>query len=392
MKINRIVSRIISNIKEISIKEPIRFLMRPIGKRFENLFKREFSKREIKKILVFQTGGIGDILNVFPLIKILDSEFPHSKINTLTEFDPDIFQLMRNNNAIDETIMFNSEMSFFKKMKLFYNLRNSAYDLVISPSRGRGMVECSIITFIIGKKWRVGFFKDGVGFLYTNTVNFKYNLPIFQQNISLLKSIGMHVNNKNIELRVPDEDLLFAQDILKEVKEQERILIAISPTAASLQKLKEWPIDNFIKLSKSLIEELNAFIILLGSKKDYERLKYFEQSVDEKNYIINLSGKTNLLQTTAIIKNCNLFIGNDSGLLHIANALNIPSIGIFGPTSPEQVLSRMSHVIIVRNQSPCSPCYLHQPYFKIKCANNNICLKNITVEDVFKSIGKLIRK
>src|SRR4030042_2106472 len=103
-------------IKTNLVKNPIRFLMATFGHRLARIFNKEISRSEIKKILVFQTGGIGDVLRVFPLIESLRSEFPNAKIATLTEYPPDIFKLMENRQYIDESIRLNFKMNFIKKM------------------------------------------------------------------------------------------------------------------------------------------------------------------------------------------------------------------------------------------------------------------------------------
>lgn len=380
-------------IKTNLIKKPIRFLMTTFGYRLVKLFNKGFSKSGIKKILVFQTGGIGDILRIFPLIEILHSEFPYAKIATLTEYPPDIFKLMKNRIFIDESIRFNFKMNFIKKMAFLFELRKSDYDLVINPSRGSGMFECTIISFLIGKKWRVGFMKDGIGFLYTNKIDFQDNVPILKQNIDLLRAISIKGNTEDpiIKIEIPKEDLLFAHKLLKEAKDNNRIIVAVSPTVSSHPELFEWPLENFIELSRLLIKNKNAFIVLLGSEKDYEMSYYFEKNLGEKIYFKNLVGKTDLVKACALIKSCDLFIGNDSGLLHIADALSIPSVGIFGPSSPEQVVSSLNgKVVIINHKAPCSPCYVHQPDFNFKCEYKNKCLTNVSVEDVVEAVDKLL--
>ncbi len=367
--------------------------MTTFGQRFGKLFNKEFYRSEIKRILVFQTGGIGDILRIFPLIEILCSEFPYVKITTLTEYPPDIFKLMKDRNCIDESIRFNFKMTFLKKMAFLFEIRKFDYDLVINPARGSGMFECAIITFLIGRKWRVGFIKNGIGSLYTNKINFRDNVSILKQNIDLLRAIGIQGNTKDprIKIEIPIEDLLFAQGLTKEAKEKHRIIVAVSPAVSNHPELIEWPLRNYIELSKSLIENKNASIILLGSEKDCEMSYYFEKKLGEKIYFKNLVGKTDLFKACALIKSCDLFVGNDSGLLHIANALNVPSVGVFGPTSPEQDVSFMNkNVVIIKHKVPCSPCYVHQPDFNFKCEYRNKCLTNITVADAVKAIDKLL--
>ena len=368
--------------------------MTSFGQRFEKLFNKDILRNEIKKILVFQTGGIGDVLRIFPLLEILRGEFPFAKIATLTEYTPDIFKLMNNRSVIDETFRFDfTKKTILQKVAFLFELRKSSYDLIISPSRGSGMFECAIITFLIGKKWRVGFMKNGIGFLYTNKIEFRDDVPIVRQNVDLLRIIGIqnNTNDTRIKIAIPDEELLFAQGILREAKDEGRIIVAVSPTVSNHPELFEWPLENFIELSRHLIENKNAFIVLLGSERDCEMANYFEEKIEGKIYFKNLVGKTDLFKACALIKSCDLFVGNDSGLLHIANALSIPSVGIFGPSSPEQVLSYMNkNIMIIKHNAPCSPCYVHQPDFNFKCEYKNKCLTNITVDDAVKAIDKLI--
>lgn len=376
------------------IKMPIRFLMTTFGYRFGNLFNKEFSKSDINRILVFQTGGIGDVLRIFPLIESLRSEFPNAKIATLTEYPPDIFKLMDNRSMINETLRFDfKKKTFVEKMAFLLKLRRCDFDLVISPSRGSGMFECTIITFLIGKKWRIGFMKNGIGSLYTNKIDFQDNVSILKQNIDLLRAIGIKGNTKDprIKIEIPIEDLLFAQGLTKEAKDKNRIIVAVSPTVSNHPELVEWPLGNYIELSKTLIMNKNAFVILLGSERDREMSNSFEEKLGEKRYFKNFVGKTDLFKACALIKFCDLFVGNDSGLLHIANALSVPSVGIFGPTSPEQDVSFMNkNIVIIRHKIPCSPCYVHQPDFNFKCEYKNKCLTNITVDDAVKAIDKLM--
>ncbi|NWF52284.1 MAG: glycosyltransferase family 9 protein [Nitrospirae bacterium] len=377
------------------IKKPVRVLISFFGQRFEKLFNKSINRDEVNKILVFQTGGIGDILRIFPLLEALRYEFPNAKIDTLTEYPPDIFTLMDKKNVINQNLLFDFKgKSFLKKMLFILELRKSAYDLVISPSRGSGMLECSIIAFLIGKKWRAGFIKKGIGFLYTNKIDFQDSVSILMQNMNLLKTIGIKkdMTKASININVTHNSLLYAKEILKGLKAKGRKIVAISPFVTNHPELFEWPLENFIELSKHLISKRNASVILLGSKKDYKMSCSFEEKLDEKKYFINLVGKTDLLKVCALIKSSDIFIGNDSGLLHIANIFEIPSIGIFGPSSVEQVLSNSNEkTIIINHKAPCSPCYVHQPDFDFKCKFSNNCLKYITVEDVTKAMDNLIQ-
>lgn len=376
------------------IKKPIRFFVTTFGKKFAKLFDREVIGSEIKTILVFQTGGIGDLLRIFPLLKALRSEFPFARIAILSEYSSDIFKLVDDRSIVNEFLGFDfKKKTFLEKMSFLLKLRRRNFDLIVSPSRGAGMFECAIISFLIGRKWRAGFTKDGIGFLYTNKIEFRYDIPIIKQNIDLLKTIGIRNTSDSISMKiaVPNEDLLFAEGILSEAKGRGRIIVYVSPTVSNHPELFEWPLENFIELSKLLIKEKNAFIVLLGGERDHEMSHFFEKNLEERINFKNLVGKTDLLKVFALIKSGDLFVGNDSGLLHIANAFGIPSVGIFGPSSPEQVISPLNgRVIIIRHNAHCSPCYVHQPDFDFRCEYKNKCLTNITVDDVVRAIDRLL--
>ena len=93
-------------------------------------------------------------------------------------------------------------------------------------------------------------------------------------------------------------------------------------------------------------------------------------------------------EVAAIIKNLDLFISNDSGLMHLSAAVNTLTLGIFGPTNPRQVVSDWENFVPVYKQLPCWPCYYHQPFFRPKC-KIPLCLREISIADVIDAIGKL---
>jgi heptosyltransferase-2 len=101
--------------------------------------------------------------------------------------------------------------------------------------------------------------------------------------------------------------------------------------------------------------------------------------------LINLAGKTTLREAIYLISQCRLFISNDSGLMHIAGALNIPTIALFGSTNPVTTAPAGNKSIIVRREVSCSPC------LKETCPTDFRCMKLISVEDVLPVAQNLIQ-
>jgi ADP-heptose:LPS heptosyltransferase len=371
------------------IKRPFLFLLLYFGRFFKKIFDKTFHEDTIQNILIIQIGGIGDVLMIFPIVEVLSQEFPHAQITTLTEHGSNLFNLMNNANLNCRHLFFDFNKGYLHKLSQIRSLRKLSFDLIIIPARGDGIIECSIIAFLIGADYRVGFIKDGAGFLHTNKTEFREDTSILEQNIELLKHLGICTGIKNISLKIPEEDKGFAERLLKEYISHGELLVVIHPWAGSYPEEKTWPLRNYIKLSGHILDHYNAKIILLGSKSEHVLSHQFTTQLDHQR-LINLTGATTLSQAAALIKKSNLFIGNDSSLVHIANALRVPSICIFGSTSPQQVLSPDHNCIFVTKNLPCQPCYIHQPLFRHRCSYDYKCLKDISVEDIIKRVDSIL--
>lgn len=149
-----------------------------------------------------------------------------------------------------------------------------------------------------------------------------------------------------------------------------------------------WPLDKYISLIKILISELGAKFIIIGDNSERESGERIVKEIQGTN-VINTRGKTTIGQMAALIKISDIFIGNDSGPLHIAVVLRKKSIGIFGPTLSEQVLTLSENCRAVRKNLLCSPCYLHQHNFVLDCIEKK-CLDLITTDEVMAEVKRLI--
>jgi heptosyltransferase-2 len=139
-----------------------------------------------------------------------------------------------------------------------------------------------------------------------------------------------------------------------------------------------------------LADDDHTGIILVGNEKEAGIGRDILEKVKRKN-VIDAIGKTTISQAAAIIHLSDLFIGNDSGPLHIASVLKIPSVAIFGATSPDQILSSAKSCFVIRKDIPCSPCYTHD-FAVADCKNDFQCLTGISVRDVLEMAGKARKK
>jgi lipopolysaccharide heptosyltransferase II len=376
-----------------NIKRFFLFVIEELSVLFES--NRSFKKAEIKNILVIGGGYLGDLLLVFPAIESLSAYFPNVQISLMVSSNSkEILSLFPKKGVISGLIEFNPEKehkNFLKKLSLAFSLRSRGFDLIYSPNRGKGMRGMFLMNLIIGAPHRIGFRIGKVGLFNTIKIDFKEDMPILKQNLALLKAAGVDIITEKIGISVPDAAELAARELLNKYKLDDSYpLISIHPGASWNSKYKCWPIERFILLIRRLVKEYKANIIIIGSSKEAESGEIITKAIGQPG-VINLVGKTSVAQMAAAIKISDFFIGNDSGPLHIALALDMPCIAIFGATAPEQILSGTDKCVVLNAKIGCSPCYLHQPDFDPSCESPK-CLDEISVDDVMKAFQTILHR
>lgn len=378
-----------------------RIIARPI--------KKITSVSLIKKILIVQGGGIGDAIRIFPMLRALSDSMPDTSVSILSPFDQRIFSLCPSLEKFPELIIFDpakQHRSVTSKVSLALSLRKKSYDLIICPQIGLGMIELEALSFLIGAPYRIGYDMNGSGFLYTARVPLQSNSSIYNQHIDLLHKSGIEKNKIDEALStpfiaVPDKDMEFARSFLEEndIRNQDR-LFTVSPVVMAdrdsrspqhsrpLSELRSWPEDNYSVLIQRLTRSGGAKVILIGDSISRGALSKLLEEKENPN-IISAIGRTTIAQSAALIKLSHIFISNDSGMLHVAAALNKKCIGIFGSTNPEQVMPSSALGIFLWKGVPCSPCFIHQPVPDFICSRDLQCLKSLSVDEVMEAIATL---
>lgn len=349
---------------------------------------------KMRKILVAEGGGVGDLIRVLPAIECLKDNFPAAAVSVLASPEAkEILSLFSKKDIVSEVIDYDlkgKHKGLLGKLSLILSLRKKNFDLVYAPDRGEGMREEVLMNFLTGIPHRIGFQKGGAGFLNTIKIELKENIPIVKQNLDILQNAGLQITKKKIDLRIPEKDLLEAKFLVKQLAAQGNTLpfITVHPGASWNAGYRCWPLEKYISLIQRLIQELQVKVVIIGNKGDIETGKRILKKVKSHD-ITSVMGRATLAQTAALIKLSNLFLGNDSGPLHIALALKIPSVAIFGSTSPEQVIGLQEKCVVIRKRLMCSPCYVHQYDYAPDCKDFP-CLNEIAVDEVFNAVKKAL--
>ncbi|MBI4618816.1 MAG: lipopolysaccharide heptosyltransferase II [Desulfobacterales bacterium] len=345
--------------------------------------KKDIDFNSIDKILVRSTNWIGDVILTFPAIATIRKNFPKSYIATLSR--PWVAPLLENNPEVDEVIIYDHKEihnGMLGKLRLAKALREKGFDLAVLFQNA---FDAALIAFLAGIPIRAGYNTDARGPLLTNKVILdKAVLKKHQSHyyLEMLKAVGMDIVDDHPAIEVSDEARKRATEILDSFNIQEsELLIGINP-GAYFGSAKRWLPERYALLSDMINKDFGGKILLFGSGE--------EKAISEmilsiaKSDVIDLVGKTSLLETMALIEKCSLFITNDSGLMHLAAALKIPLIAIFGSTDPVTTSPLGSSSVIVRKEVSCSPC------LKKECPTDHQCMRLIEVGDVYQHVKQAL--
>lgn len=342
----------------------------------------------MQKILIIRAGMLGDVLMSTPLVSSIRKRHSKAEIHYLVgEWSKSALQ---GNKDIDRLVTFDDsiifERRFFKVLGLIKRLRKERFDLCIVLDKS---YLWNIFAFLTGSKTRIGFNRGWEGFLNNKNVDFdgsKYELDYY---IELARLMGIKPDN-DIKLIPSKSDEKFAESAIKKYHLKNKILIGIAPGGArnpgQEMAVKRWPKERYSELINKLSKNKQIAVILFGGKEDISLAGDIINKA--KGSIINLTGKSTIPESAALIKRCRLFITHDSGLMHLAAAVKTPVIALFGPTPSIRFAPKGS--VVIKSHLKCSPCY--DMYGNYKKCEKAKCMESITVNEVESAINSILNK
>jgi len=342
---------------------------------------------KIHKILVIMMGGIGNMIFLTPALKALRKACPSSKIHFLLgPYGAE--KVIEGSNLIDKKIVVELEKykRIIGKIKLLRKLRKERFSLSIT-STGTNPIKSGLLCYLAGMKYRLGENIEGKGFFYNLKASFDKNSHEVESNISIIQKLGLKIKDKRLYVHRTLKDENFAQRIFASHDLEGRLVIGIHPGSGIQQAgFKRWPKERFAQLADQLINNFNASVIICGGSEEIS-LAHDINELMNSNPII-ATDKTSLSEAAALIEKCSLFISNDSGLLHVACAVNTPAIGIYGPTNYKRTGPYSNSALVIRKELDCSPCY---NWGKISCPRLD-CFELITVGEILEAVENLLKK
>lgn len=338
--------------------------------------------QNVKKILIINLGGIGDLLLSLPAIKALRASYKDARIDIVVV--DRVHELVRDAGLFDRVFLY--KRSGFENLSLCMRLRRNRYDLAINMRTivsWLSAVKAFLFFAMIHSAISAGRNTDGRGFFFDIKIpetgpGGKYEM---EYDIDTVEALGAPVTDRAVRFDIDEassgsmEQLLARRGIARDGR-----LIGIHAGGAPSHR---WPIEHFAQAIQMIAGSLSCVFVLTGSAS--ERKYVSGLSAAEGVKAINLAGDLTLRQLGALIKRCDLFISNDTGPIHIAAALHTPLVAIFGPGyliryDPRHVSDK---AVVVQKGARCAPC---DRWF---CASMQ-CLKHIAPQEVRDAALRLL--
>lgn len=374
-----------------------------ILKDFKMILRRNVDKinRNATNFLIINPFGIGDVLFTTPVIKALRQKHPDSFIGYWSNLR--VKPILENNPQINKVFALARgdlkkiyQESFFKglgsALKLLWEIKKEHFDICLDFSLDH---RYSLLAKLIGIRRRVGFNYKGRGRFLTQRVDLDgyQDKHVVEYYLGLLKFLDIPVDDKNLFLTVPSGDELKANNIFASagIETTDRVIGIFPGAGGSWGKdaaVKHWPASKFAQVASKLMNKFGVKVVILGDESERKIAEVIVHAMVNKP--IDLVGKTGLEILPAIIKNCNLLITNDGGPMHLAVALGIKSVSVFGPVSEvvygPYPLSNKHRVL--KTDLECRPCYKN---FRLPvCDKDKVCLKQVSVDMVFEAAAGLL--
>jgi heptosyltransferase-2 len=334
-----------------------------------------------KKILVRAPNWVGDGVMTIPAIAALRAYFRDAEITLLAK--PTISTLFLHHPDIDRIIIYEEKYTGpIGFLRLSAHLQKERFDLAVLL---KNAFESALLVILAGIPQRIGYNTDARGFLLTSPLLIK-DAPLHQREafLHIVRQMGADVPARSPYIVLTEVEILAARRQLELFGiSSGDFVVGISPGTAK-GSAKAWLPDRFATVADKLVETHGAKILILGGPNDQSAGAAVLREM--KSEATNCIGKLSLREMMAVISLCDLCITNDSGPLHIASALGIPQVAIYGPRPPELSFPGGPLDSMAYHPVNCSPCD-----FRV-CPVNHHCMTGVTVEEVLSLANEVIKK
>lgn len=346
------------------------------------------------RILILALSGIGDALMFTPALEVLKKQFPTAEIDVLVMFRG-VEDMYKRNPNVRDVIYFNfMREGIYNSMRFIAKLRGSyEYSINVYPSNRK---EYNGIQWLIGARARAGVRylradRTNLGFLNTVRVTENDSLHNVEENILQVEALFEFKAEEKPPLLFPlhPVDISIADTFIERNNLKEKApIIGFHPGCATMKNhiMRRWEPEKFIGLAKRLIEENGAHILLFGGPEEKELKQQIHYGINSDHCF--LTELDNLAQSAALIERCDVFVTNDSSLMHVASAMQRKTVALIGPTNTAYIHPWKTDYKIVSLNLECAPCFFYSPK-PLSCSRQDTpykCIRDLDVARAFQAV------
>ena len=330
----------------------------------------------INKILVIRVDGIGDLLNSTPAIALLRKNYPSAEITVLAR--PLNASVLIGNPDVDRILIFDRDgehSGILARLQFYRELRREQFQLAVAMQTA---MWSHLVAFLSGATYRLGRYQKRFRSTLTHAWHGRYRkgeTHEVDRNLELVRLICAGEGKRELIFELSPDEIAAAETQFASLGiGRDAFLIGIHPGGSSFDK--RWPEKRYAELADRFARHYNATILLLRGPEEAALVQNIQAAMQSD--AITYAPET-IRELGAMLSCCDLVVCNDSGPMHLAAALAVPTVAIFGPTDHVAWHPLSENASIVRRDMPCWPCSAH------KCKIGWECTKKLPVEPVWNA-------
>ena len=366
-------------------------------------------------ILVIKMAGIGDLLLATPALRALRETYPHAHIDLLVT--PDSAGILNGWQVIDRIIVLDKYLfdypqqfltrphNLLRLKPLWRDLRDGHYDAVLllhHLTLPFGRLKHQLLLRATGAQWRVGLDNGHGWFLNVRVKDNGFGaMHEAEYYLAVAGAVGAKTKDKRLVVPLSEADHRQAWQLLYEHETPQNIrhpIIAMHPGSGGYSTARRWAPERFAQLADTLYSSVGGQLLLLGGPEEAELHQHIIDMMHSEMSVRSMAGRGSIKVTAALLEQVDLFIGNDSALVHLAVAAGTPTVAIFGLTNaqawgPFADEKAGQQALIVRLNLPCMPCFYrgHDLGTPEGCATRD-CLALLGVDPIATAARRLLTK
>ena len=326
-------------------------------------------------LMIRATNWVGDAILALPALRAVRAKFPQARISVVAR--PYVADIYRDQSIADELIPYDfraTHRGWKGRERLAHDLRSRKFDAALLLQNA---FDAAWLAWRANIPQRIGYASDGRSLLLTKAI------PVPKSG-----EIPAHEKFYYLELlrracwldTLPDEPLI-ALYVSPSARQRANLTLLESGSRPSARRIavgagasygsaKCWPPDRFAQALNSIASHSDSDVILFGTPAEAPVSTAISASL--RRPPIDLTGKTTIADLPALLSQCHVFLGNDSGAMHVASAVGLPVVAVFGPTDPQGTAPVTPRATIVQQKPYCSPCFLR------RCPTDHRCMTAVT--------------